>query len=216
MPWALAAAFGLGRRRLAGDRAQAGAVAGNRTVPATGAVTVELPREPTLKLGSRRELPPGLPPETPPAMTQLLPQTPREMTRLMPETPPREMTRLMPETPPREMTQLLPQTPPRAMTQLMPPAAAAALAPAHEGKVFGRYRLVDRLGEGGMSEISWPRRPASQGSRARSCSSACARSWRATRTPWRSSSTRPACRRTSCTRTSSPCSTSASSTANTS
>jgi hypothetical protein len=118
IPWALAAAFGLGGVSLLVTGRKQGPSLGTGALPVTGAVTVELPRE---------------------------------MTRLMPETPPREMTRLMPETPPREMTQLLPQTPPRAMTQLMPPAAAAA--PAHDGKVFGRYQLVDRLGEGGMSEI---------------------------------------------------------------
>jgi serine/threonine-protein kinase len=70
-------------------------------------------------------------------MTRALPQTPREPTQVLPQTP-------------REMTRVLPQTP-REMTRVLPPAAADA--PARDRRTFGRYRLTDRLGEGGMSEL---------------------------------------------------------------
>ena len=62
---------------------------------------------------------------------------------------------------------------------------------------------------GGCPSCSSPRSRASRGSRATSCSSACAPSWRATRRRSRSSSTRRGCRRGSCIRTSSRSSTSA-------
>ena len=93
--WALAAAVGLGGVGLlvTGRRQRRSTPA--RTGQATGAVTTELPREPTLKLGSRREIPQ-------PDVSLAVPVV---------------------------------ATPPRA------------------GKPFGRYRLLDRLGEGGMSEI---------------------------------------------------------------
>ncbi len=89
LSWALVAAVGLGGVGLL----VTGRRPGRATGAATGQITIELPREPTLKLGSRRE----------------------------------------------------PPQPPAPLPDFAPPARA--------GKPFGRYRLLDRLGEGGMSEI---------------------------------------------------------------
>ena len=92
LPWAIAAAVGLGGVGLLVTGRKNGRSTGKAT-GATGAVTVELPREPTLKLGSPRELP------------------------------------------------------------QLPIAIPVAAPPARAGKPFGRYRLLDRLGEGGMAEL---------------------------------------------------------------
>ena len=93
LSWALAAAVGLGGVGLLVTGRKQGRSTAGRTGQATGAVTIELPREPTLRIGSRREVP----------------------------------------------------QPPAPLPDVAPPARA--------GKPFGRYRLLDRLGEGGMAEI---------------------------------------------------------------